>query len=140
MMISEGEMNMNMIFRGYAMDSNGRHGGGVFLKDERECATFVFLATQSPDVHSVMITDLFDCQVAETLPKTPFLDYVHPGYRRIVDEIIPLQEGSLEAKDLDFTFLDPDDQNVIKDYLSVYRDHFGLDLFPNSQFSEAIHD
>ena len=53
MIISEGEMNMNMIFRGYAMNSEGRHGGGVFLKDERECATFIFLATQSPAVHKI---------------------------------------------------------------------------------------
>ena len=131
---------MKMMFKGYARDSEGHHGGGILLKDERDCATFVFLATQSPIVHSVLITDSSDYRVAETFPKMPFFDYVRPGYRRMVNEIIPLQEGSLEAKDLDFTFLEAKEQNVMKDYLSVYRDRFGLDLFPNSQFSEAIND
>lgn len=136
----KGEIKMNMIFRGYAMDERGYHGGGIFLPDEAACANFIYLGTQSPNIRSVMITDIFDCRVAETLPGTPFLDYLHPDYHRILEILIPLQQGISSPTPLDFTFLEMEDQEIMKEYGEVYEVRFGFDSVSKGQFSEPSVD
>ena len=129
-------MTMKMVFRGYAKDSKGYHGGGVFLKDEKACADFLFTAANTDGIDSVMITDMFDCPVAETLSGSFFLDYLHPDYRiEMLNALIPLQTFQKEPEALDFTFLKEEDQEIMKEYGEVYAQRFNFDAVRNGVFS-----